>query len=554
MVRSSNAATVIYRGGVALLGLLLYVRIVRVLPWSHTLDDSLMFVRYADHVIHAGSVAWNVPGPPTYGLTSLAYLLVVVPVRMLVPDSAGTAAVLASLASGALFLLLLTLLVARFHGATSPTTRRAATLFAAAALMAVSFTLCFHVSSGMDTMFATAALTALLLGYLRDGERPSRVLTVALGVSTALLFLVRPDLMIYGVGIPATALVLARDSVTRRRLATVLGVAAISLAVELLLTAHYFGKPLPLPFYAKGMHSYGEHIVAVYRAMAGDQFTTYVTRHLPLFAVLLVLGPYLVASQGVRVFTPVEVGVAASTAVFLAYFRFFVLQIMPHECRFYFPTLPALVFLSVRCVVLAIERPGPIQRWFERAKAFVSATVAAHPRFARIVAVAALAVFALVALVRTHQANASIATVRAQHTFDVSSQYADRGTNYWYRLDEVSALPDDLVLGTTEVGMPCALNPSKTILDLAGLNDTDVVRQGFLINRVVQRYRPDFVYMPHPDYLEMNRALMDDPDFIREYEIFPGDQLGTEMGVALRRDSTYYRQMIAIVREGPRRR
>nr|UXE44452.1 hypothetical protein Hi04_10k_c2441A_00025 [uncultured bacterium] len=307
-----------------------------------------------------------------------------------------------------------------------------------------------------------------------------------------------------------------------------------------------------MPFYAKGMHSYGEHVIAAYHSYAGEQFASYVTRHFPLFAIPLALGAYVWLFQGIRTFTRVELGIAASTAVYLAYFRFFVLPIMGMECRFYFPTLPALVFLSTRCLVLSIERPGPVQRWFASARSFLGALVGRRPGFARLSAVSVLVAFTLVGVVRARQAVAAVREMRAQHSFDLSVQYSGLVTALWFRLDEVSALPNDLVMATTEVGLPSAFNPSKTIVDLAGLNDADVVRQGFLANRVVHRYRPDFLYMPHPDYVEMNGALMGDSDFTREYEVFPGERLGAKMGVALRRDSKYYPQLLAIVHEGAR--
>ena len=118
------------------------------------------------------------------------------------------------------------------------------------------------------------------------------------------------------------------------------------------------------------------------------------------------------------------------------------------------------------------------------------------------------------------------------------------------RLDEIARLPDDLVLGTTEVGIPSVLCAKKNILDLAGLNDTDVVKHGFRIEQVLASSDVDVLYLPHPDYTDMNRALLADSSFQHGYEIFTAAQLGSVMGMAIRRNSKYSAQLLAIAAKG----
>ena len=50
-------------------------------------DDSWMFYRYALHVREGLGVAWNPDGIPTYGLTSLLWLFVVLPFTFLPLDA-----------------------------------------------------------------------------------------------------------------------------------------------------------------------------------------------------------------------------------------------------------------------------------------------------------------------------------------------------------------------------------------------------------------------------------------------------------------------------------
>ena len=46
-------------------------------------DDAYMFTRYADNLLATGKATWNPGGEPTYGLTSVLYLAVVVPFHLL---------------------------------------------------------------------------------------------------------------------------------------------------------------------------------------------------------------------------------------------------------------------------------------------------------------------------------------------------------------------------------------------------------------------------------------------------------------------------------------
>ncbi len=98
-------------------------------------------------------------------------------------------------------------------------------------------------------------------------------------------------------------------------------------------------------------------------------------------------------------------------------------------------------------------------------------------------------------------------------------------------------LPDDIVIATTEVGYPGVLNPHKTIIDLAGLNDTEFARQGFSAARLFARSRPDLFYLTTRHYVEIRSALFNSPEFAHGYELLqpPGGLV-----IALRRDGPRY--------------
>jgi hypothetical protein len=119
-------------------------------------------------------------------------------------------------------------------------------------------------------------------------------------------------------------------------------------------------------------------------------------------------------------------------------------------------------------------------------------------------------------------------------------------SEYWYRLDRFVSLPDDLVIAATEVGLPGVLAPRKTIVDLAGLNESQFARHPFSAERLFARYRPDLLYMPHPNYAEMNRAIEERLD-AEGYDFHTARELDVDFGVAIRRDSRHYDAMRRIV-------
>lgn len=542
--------TWLFRLVTALLLLVTLGRIIWHFSERSTFDDSFMFVRYADHAIRYGCLCWNVGEAPTYGLTGPAFLAIVIPIRLLTPDSPAATVVLSSAFCALLFLTLLVILLRRYVSVTART-RRMVMLLTALALATGSYSLCNHFSSGMDTMFALATMTAMLIGYRKNESNPSRGVTVVLGIATGLIFFVRPDLLIYGMGIPGMAFLAARERGTRIRMATIVGVGAITLGIELLLTNAYFGLPLPLPFYAKALQAYTGYIRVYYRYVPYEQFAWLLYQYSPLFAVAIPSFIYLLRRHGLRIFTPVELGIGAATLVFITYYLFFVLQIMPQEARFYYPTVPALFLLAARCVVLLWEVNAPPVRWAAALRARIVEIGERREKLIRVSA-AALVVVVIVGGVLFRGALAgSVARMHTIGEFDVQSYYLSYLHDYWYRLDEISRLPDDLVLGTTEVGVPAALNPGKKIIDIAGLNNTEIARHGFNAALILRLYTPDIFYLPHPHYTEMNREIQNDPMFKTRYEFFSAGELGAVMGMAIRRDSKYYGTLRRIALEGP---
>jgi len=502
---------------------------------SSVWDDSYMFVRYADNLLEHGQLAWNPGARPTYGLTSVLYLGVVLPMRLLTRGDPALAAVASSTASAALFVLALVVLI-DWHAYAGPTGRRALVLLTLFALSCAALHIGTHMASGMDTLFALAYVTVYIIAGKRFERAPSTGKALALGVLGGLAFLVRPDLMLYSACVPAALLLFGRDS-AMRRLALLAGLAsAVVLGAELGVARLYFGTALPLPFFAKGAGLYGPSIKAVYRWTPLVQFVQYAAYYwLPML--LVVLGLFVRDRHGERRSSPVELGLLVATVLFLVYYLGFVLQVMYMASRFYYPTLPAILFLAAQSAARLGRRLG----------APSDEALARVPRAACWLGLLAL-LYAL-----TPQAKLALDSIRGRKArigrFDSADDY---GTNaewrrFWFALDRFAALPDDLVIATTEIGRPGALAPRKTIVDISGLNEPAVALRSFSPEWLLAEKRPDLIYLPHPDYAEMVAVIREHPRFAKDYEYHSAESLDATMGIALRRDSKHFDAMRKIV-------
>ncbi|WP_437602038.1 hypothetical protein WMF28_10480 [Sorangium sp. So ce590] len=187
-------------------------------------------------------------------------------------------------------------------------------------------------------------------------------------------------------------------------------------------------------------------------------------------------------------------GVLAATLLCLAFSWLFVVAIMGYSQRFYYAPLPGLIYLACRSAARLV-------------RTLSDAVGQPAPTVMPVAAVAALAILWL--HLSTPLATAgkdlagAVAANRLGHFNLVKHGSTSGPQKYWFALDRVSTLPDDLVMATTEVGMLGAMNLEKTIVDLAGLNDRRFALEPFSADRLFEAYKPELIYMPHPHYVKM---------------------------------------------------
>ena len=526
----------------------------------HVQDDAYMYARYAHNLSAGDGLAWDPGGEPTYGATSLFYVPWVAFIARILPDDPGRTIVIASVSSMLLALALMGLLVRRSLPAKAASPGLVGVLCLVVVAMAHP-ALAAHATNGMDTGLAMACVALLLLAWWRhvgassaQEPAPKRIWIV---LASGLAFGVRPDLGLYAIGIPLVMCVLAPRE---RRLSHAVTALASAAAVVLLLgfAWWYFGTPLTLSFYAKALHnSYGAEFVRSHAPVAGQQFILFLLFFAPLWIAALIDLPARWRARHAPEHA-LWIGILAATLLHWMYYRFAVMQVVGSWQRFYYPSLPALLFLGATSGARLLEswqltdQESPLGRRFMNSAfalcAVASALTLALP-FGWMLRV-------LPERLKPYREEfiSAIDMLRGEIDsgqllkFDMHDRYANtKARSFWFALDEFSKLPDDVAIATTEVGLPAALNPRKRIIDLAGLNENGFARNGFDARRLCEDLRPDVLYLPHRDYTTLIAALLNAQSFQREYELFPKTDLHAFMDLALRRKSPHYAEMRAIV-------
>jgi hypothetical protein len=109
--------------------------------------------------------------------------------------------------------------------------------------------------------------------------------------------------------------------------------------------------------------------------------------------------------------------------------------------------------------------------------------------------------------------------------------------------DELLAkLPAGASVASTEVGYMGAMAPQVDVIDLAGLNNTEISRHGFSAQRLFAM-RPDIIWMPMREYSYMCGIVYSAPELLRDYDVWDG---ALAYGLAVRKDSPYRKQIDAV--------
>lgn len=495
-------------------------------------DDAYMFVRYADHLLAGEGMVWNVGEGPVYGATSLAYVLAVIPFRLIFPDNAAAAIFTTSFFWGLVFLGLVFRLALKTMGPKAGFKPFVAGLIFLV-LMSCGVSLRAHFASGMETTFVMAYLSLCLIQWERLRQGQGTVWMAALTAGCA--WWVRPDLLIFTLGVPAMMALMGRYDAEGKVWLRMLLVTIGCTVVAVVLARVVAGAWLPLSFYAKSTGIYGPAFAAEYKGLGIAELVRFVARAWPVF-LILGMGVYVKWSRLRDGYSRLDVALMGTAVVFTVYFTFFVMQVMGFGQRFFYPLLPVLIYLGIREVLELPEnlRKGP-RIEFRRIPVRME-------RIGMLLVAAGLLYYGV-----NHGRMFREARLEQRFAvFSAEAAYRSGLTDYWVKLDQVAKLPSSLSIGTTEVGMPAALCPDHTIYDLAGLNHAALLRSRLSADALLQHCSADLIYMPHDHYQKLRLELMNSGAFRARYHIRGPKEVKGMMGVAIRNDSPYAGQLETI--------
>lgn len=497
-------------------------------------DDALMFARYAHNLSQQGVWSWNIGEAPTFGMTELAYGWLVYLIWQ-VNSSLSPIQIVqyASTLFGMIWLgVLMIWLGSHSHWFWRRHKWYAQTVLAFC-VMLVSLcahtNLLHHFTSGMGTTTVLLYVTLYIIGMSLYIQHPNNLSTIIMGIFSGLGFIVRPDVMLFTIGVPIALWFFPTKTYTRQR-AIGLGVTVMTTFIITLVVARlYFGVALPLPFFAKSGGIADAYFANQYVAVGIDQLGAYIYSN--RYLILLIISGIVIHPKGfLRRLGALERGLLVGMMAYIGYYALFVIQIMPEYQRFYYPTLPILIWLAFIGVASASERLRGIIRLTWR---FLAVSIRQS------IIVGVMVGTSLMLSTTIHQTHQFLYT--HQHTY--YPPYDAR----WYKLAEFADI-DDLTVATTEVGAVGVANFSWRVIDLAGLNDTNFALNGFSADTLLNDYRPDLIYLPYPDYVQMIESIVIHPIFVRDYTYFTAGQLRLPMGVAIRKDSSHYTDLLKIAR------
>jgi hypothetical protein len=232
-----------------------------------------------------------------------------------------------------------------------------------------------------------------------------------------------------------------------------------------------------------------------------------------------------------------------------------VTQIMGFDSRYYMPYLaffvvPALLVLDRRLVmldrrlVMLDRRLGEVPRAWDAQKQWGPRAAALHLLAAgAVLAVCVWSVPTGVARVidrKLVKGNAVYEPAILVTAGDATLPEVPYLAAMWAVTDTLMApLPAGVTIAASEVGYLGAHAPQATIIDAAGLNDTQIALHGFSMAALLAR-KPDVIWMPHPDYTYQRGLMLSDPALLQQYEVYAD---AANYGLAVRKDSPYRAQI-----------
>lgn len=226
-------------------------------------EDASILMRYAEHLGEGHGITWNVGEKPVDGATDFLFMVVVGAVTR-----AGLSVVSAARVVGSLAHVLTVFLI--YFGVRKLFGGNPWMAFVSAAYLAVGPGFRYVEACFGTTVFALAACAAWCFAESLILSPGSPGAAWGFGAASLLLGLIRPEGAIFSAFMLVGVLYALRGSHAKNLLSSYLVMVGLVGGAYFLWRWHYFGHPLPNPFYRKGGgHLYPANLVRSVRSSMG---------------------------------------------------------------------------------------------------------------------------------------------------------------------------------------------------------------------------------------------------------------------------------------------
>lgn len=513
-----------------MLAAVLFIAIYTPDRYGTRFDDSYMFARYADNFIAGHGFSWNIENGPAYGITSPAYLILVTSAKSIAPTPDNS--FLLSVLSLAAFLL--GAAIVTWSGSLQRAEKTAYGWYFLFFPLCLLAPMCrYHPFTGMDTTLSFAFNALLVLLTVLYVNRSGRLRLILLACGAVLAVQVRPDNGIYALLFPALFLFLSGKEHRKSAVLLILLTCAGCLAF-LMLWKKVFGSCLPIPFYAKS-GNFLQGYAGSLNWNPVEYLLLFLRDSSPFILIILLFSGRRTIPAIVSVLVPL-------TATF-AFFHHSS-QVMGWFSRYYFPSLPYIAFLSF------LSLDGRLDRGIRMGNRRTIFGTVSSVLFLTVVFSASIRSSLGKAWSDSQE---SICSHEAASGIFYSYESCPPPIGWWdciqYMSRFVGTLPPGIRIAATEHGYIAAENLHAHVIDMAGLHDLTLAREGFSAEHILDQ-DPDLIWMPHTDYVLFRRQLEGSTWFRRNYEYYPGL---FNYGIAVNRNSamcdTITSSLAAIVEE-----
>ncbi|HTD56551.1 MAG TPA: hypothetical protein VK670_14270 [Silvibacterium sp.] len=485
-------------------------------------DDAYMFLRYAYNAGHHNGLSWNANGPHTYGLTSLPWVGIVA-VFSALPVSGSSILILASSFTFLLFLLLAVWSTPRLSK--SSLFRNPYIVFClVSAPLLINEAFMNLVANGLDTMLSMLVNLGLAVAVVSYIDVPSNKKAYWLGAISAASFAVRPDNGLCAVLIPLLACVSSKPKPRWTDAARVLIVFIGYAALQLAAAWAYFGTPLPLSFFMKSVRGYRGYINP-------DDPVSYLVYFIGVAAVYGVIGLFTIRRQSLQMVLVFGAPLLLTIMYFLT-----VRQILGANGRYYMPFLPFVIVPAFKIADSALA-----DRWLPEPSRQVW-MVCVMMVLLMIVGTDYTGMY-LINFDKRFQANAKPSP---QPKLMTQAGFRLPETDWFQNIKAISdnllrPLPGDVSIAASEVGYLGYAGQHHRVIDLVGLNNTNIALHGFSMTELLSE-KPDLIWFPDTNYTYQRAQMLEDPTLLEQYDLYAG---AFNYGLAVRKDSKYYEQIMS---------